>query len=207
MPADEAFWNKLAERYAKQPVANPEAFQAKIRAARARLGPGDRVFEIGCGTGSLALELAPHVAEVHAMDVSGEMLRIARAKVEAAGIHNITFHQGGAEALSQFPLRDFDAVCAFSILHLVDDRDATLAQLRALMKTNAVLITSTPCLGEGLIPLGPVIALMRLFGKAPRVRIFDTAAFYRSLERAGFTHIDTPDVGADKSTAFALASC
>ncbi len=38
------------------------------------------MLDVGCGTGSLALILAPFASHVHGLDVSGEMIRIARAK-------------------------------------------------------------------------------------------------------------------------------
>lgn len=68
MTADAAFWNDLAERYARQPVANPGAFERKIEITRARMKPTDVVLDIGCGTGSLALRLAPSAATIHGLD-------------------------------------------------------------------------------------------------------------------------------------------
>ena len=49
-----AFWNKLAEKYARQPVANPAAFERKIAATQSLMTPDDVVLDVGCGTGSLA---------------------------------------------------------------------------------------------------------------------------------------------------------
>lgn len=46
------FWDRIAEKYAKQPIANPEAYEEKLRLTRRRLTPDSSVLEFGCGTGS-----------------------------------------------------------------------------------------------------------------------------------------------------------
>ena len=76
MSTDNLFWDKLAERYAKQPIADLASYERKLDVTKSRLSPTDVILDIGCGTGSLALELAPHVAAVHALDFSGEMIRV-----------------------------------------------------------------------------------------------------------------------------------
>ena len=89
---DATFWNAIAERYAAKPVEDPDAFERKIEITKALLRAHDVVLEVGCGTGSLALRLAPALAHLHGVDLSSEMIRIARAKVAASAARNITFH-------------------------------------------------------------------------------------------------------------------
>lgn len=57
--SDAAFLNAVAEKYSRTPVANPGAFERKIEITRSRMTASDTVLDIGCGTGSLALRLAP----------------------------------------------------------------------------------------------------------------------------------------------------
>jgi cyclopropane fatty-acyl-phospholipid synthase-like methyltransferase len=54
-----AFWNGMARRYAASPVRNPENWEKTLELTRARLAPEAEVLELGCGTGSTALRLAP----------------------------------------------------------------------------------------------------------------------------------------------------
>src|SRR3954451_4508041 len=56
-----------------------------------RIEPTDKVLEIGCGVARIGRELAPHCAEWHGCDISGNM--IAYAKERVAGIPNITLHE------------------------------------------------------------------------------------------------------------------
>jgi len=205
MSADVSFWNRIAEEYAAKPVENVPAYERKKEITRALLGPGQTIFDYGCGTGSLALELAPHVDHVHAMDISREMVRIARGKAEARGADNVTFHQGTLDDQVPFPPGFFAGVTAYNILHLVEDRAATLRTLHQLLAPGGFFVSSTVCLGESWVPYPVIIGAMRLFGRAPRVWRVDKATVRREMEAAGFVDVTEHDVGARAQTGFIVA--
>ena len=102
MTVDAKWWDGIADEYAAKPIDNVPAYERKLEITRARLAPEQTVLDIGCGTGSLALELAPHVEHVHAMDISAEMLRHGRRKAAAAGADNVTFHHGTLDGPTPF---------------------------------------------------------------------------------------------------------
>ncbi|MEC7522571.1 MAG: class I SAM-dependent methyltransferase [Myxococcota bacterium] len=206
MKTDAEFWNRAAEKYAAKPVSNVAAFERKKEITRALLAPDQTLFEHGCGTGSLALELAPHVAHVHAMDISAEMVRIARGKAEAQGVDNVTFHVGTLEGGAPLAAGEADGVAAFNILHLVEDRPGVLRTLFELLAPGGFFVSSTACLGETWMPLPALIGVLRLIGRAPRVWSFDKATLRREMEEAGFVDVTEHDVGADAMTAFVVAA-
>jgi hypothetical protein len=45
MTAEAAFWNDLAERYSRQPLANPNAFERKIAVTQSRMKPAHVVLD------------------------------------------------------------------------------------------------------------------------------------------------------------------
>lgn len=203
--ADPKFWDDIAEEYAAKPVENPAAFQRKIDITRSHLRPEHVIADVGCGTGSLALLLAPHAATVHGVDISGEMVRIARDKAAAQGVDNARFHQGAFG--EDLPLDDggLDGLCAYSILHLVEDQPAALRRIYRLLKPGGWFISSTVCMGDSWVPMAAVVRVMRMFGKAPYVANLDRETLRAEAEAAGFADIAFHDVGAKQTTAFMTA--
>ena len=205
MDASEKFWNNIAARYAQKPIANLEAYHAKLDATKACLKPDDVILDVGCGTGSLALELSPCVSEVHAIDLSREMIKIANQKAADENIGNITFHNTKFTNVS-FESETFNAICAYNLLHLVDDRRAALNMIFDLLKPGGFFISTTPCLGDSRVPFRFLLPIMKLFGKAPAVQVFSTQELNNGLLNAGFVEIIKKKVSSDKTNAFLVAA-
>lgn len=186
MPKTETFWNRIAARYAKSPVADPAVYAQKLAETQARLRPDMQVLEVGCGTGSTALAHAPCVAHIRATDVSGKMLAFAEAKAKDAGIHNITFERASLEDLTLAPA-SVDAALALNLLHLLPDRDAALAKLAAALKPGGLLVTSTQCLAETSGWLRWVAPPGQALGLLPHLAFFTRAALEHSHAAAGLT--------------------
>jgi arsenite methyltransferase len=202
---DARFWNGIAEKYAAKPVDDLPAFERKKAITREHLRPDSTVLELGCGTGSLALEMARSAGHVHALDISAEMVRIANEKQQAQGVTNVTFRQGTLDDAPAYPRESFDSVWAYSILHLVPDRRRTLAALFDLLKPGGSFISSNACLGDTWVPYGAIISVMRWFGKAPVVHIHSRETILGELRDAGFVDVTERDVGASKLVAFIVA--
>jgi arsenite methyltransferase len=207
MSTDPSFWNGIAETYARKPVANPEAFERKIAITRSRMSAHDVVLDIGCGTGTLALFLAPHAAHVHGLDLSREMIRIANEKARARDVDNVTFHLGPFDdTFTTFGAEGLDGICAYSILHLLGDVPSALDRIHRLLKPGGYFVSSTACLAESWLPYGPLLKALRFLGKAPFVNLLSKQVLGDEVRRAGFVDISTPDVGAESALEFMVAT-
>lgn len=205
MTARAQFWDNLAERYAKQPLPNPEATRRKLAHCKEKLSPDHQLLDVGCGTGTILLDLAPHVAVAHGIDISPEMIRIAEEKRVAQGADNATFHALTLDDPLPFEDGQFDMVCAYNILHLVEDRQEALRRIYRLLKPGGVFASSTPCLGGTWKPYGLMIGVMRLFGKAPEiVKLFRPEECIQGIRDVGFADVVRLDVGAQASTTFVM---
>ncbi|PSR12930.1 SAM-dependent methyltransferase, partial [filamentous cyanobacterium CCP3] len=144
MSRDARFWDRTARKYARSKIADPEGYERSLARCRHYLRATDRLFEFGCGTGTTALRLAPHVAELVATDISAEMIAIARERAAAEGCANATF-QAADPAAMDGPDAAFDAVAGFNVLHLVTDRAAVLRNLHRILKPVGHFISKTVC--------------------------------------------------------------
>jgi len=181
------FWDRHAERYAKSAISDEASYQRKLKTTQDYLRPDMEVLELGCGTGSTAIVHAPFVHHVHATDVSGKMLEIAKGKADAAGINNITFEQSTIEALD-VPSGSLDVVLTLSVLHLLEDKERAIAKVHEWLKPGGLFITSTPCLGETMVMkifkvIGPV---GKALGLLPPLKVFTVSALLHSLTSADF---------------------
>lgn len=192
------FWDRMAARYARSAIADEKSYQAKLDITRRYFSPKTRLFEFGCGTGSTAILHAPFVAGILATDFSANMLEIARARADEAGVDNITFQQSGIEAFAADG-QAFDVIMAMSVLHLVEDRDAVIRKAFAMLKPGGVFITNTACLGDWLKVMRYVAPFGRMVGLLPLVRVFSSMELRRSMEQAGFVPVEEFHPGRKKA--------
>lgn len=189
MTKDAQFWHRAAAKYAAGPIADIEGYETSVQRLRDCLTARDRVLEIGCGTGTTALKIAPSVAEITATDVAPGMIQIAREKAAAQGCHNIRFEIAAPETAG-WPAACFDAAFGMNVLHLIEEREAALRAVHYALRTGALFITKTPCLKEMTPLIRLAVPVMQMVGKAPYVSFLSAADLERDLTAAGFEIIE-----------------
>lgn len=188
------FWDRLAAEYYAKPIDNPEAYEQTLDHARAHLQPSDQVLELGAGTGGTAVRLAPRVARWTATDISPAMLDCARERLGTSGAPtNVELRTLDADLseLSADESPGYDVICAFNLLHLVRDLDASLAAIHRTLRPGGLVISKTPCLGEhSWVVRRVLLPFLRAIGRAPAVGIFDHVQLEQAFARHGFTEVD-----------------
>ena len=102
------------------------------------LAPGERVLEVGVGTG-LSLPLYPRSVRVTGIDVSGEMLAKARQRVARHRLANVeALEEMDAEAMS-FADGSFDKVVAMYVLPVVGRPERLLAELHRVCRPRGAI--------------------------------------------------------------------
>ncbi len=186
---DARFWDRIARKYAKDPIADMAGYERTLEETRRYLKPSDSVFEFGCGTGTTALRLAPSVGHLTATDISSEMIAIAREKAATEGVANVSFEVATPDA-STLPAQTFDVALGFNVLHLVAARDAALRGVHRVLKPGGLFVSKTPCLSEMNPAIRLLVPFMQAFGKAPYVAFFSAAELERAIVDAGFEIIE-----------------
>ena len=179
------FWDKIAERYSRRPVADEAAYQKKLQITRKHFRPESEVLEFGCGTGSTAISHSPHVNRIHAIDISSKMIEIARGKADLENVDNVTFEQSTIEQI-RVPDQSLDAVLGLSILHLLDNKEEAIVKVHRMLRAGGVFVTSTACIGDTMKFFKIIVPIGKFLGLMPLVKVFTTEDLVTSLTDAGF---------------------
>lgn len=104
------------------------------------LRPGMSVLDVGCGPGTIAVDIAARVAPgpVTAVELTEEVLDLARAEARAHGLTNVSFATSDVHALD-FPDDTFDVVHAHQVLQHVADPVQALREMRRVCRRGGIV--------------------------------------------------------------------
>ena len=192
----EMMWNQLAKNWDKPGVSLGENDLKIIERAKKYLNPGSVVLDYGCATGSIALEIASMAKAVHGIDISSNMVEIAKSKADERNIKNVGFARAAIfdESLGQ---ESFDVILSLNILHLVENPAQVLDRVNRLLKPGGIFISSTPCLGEktflSVLMNIPIFLLSRV-GVIPSITFFSAFSLTAAITNSGFQMIEQKDL-------------
>ena len=124
----------------------------------ARVAAGERLLDVGCGTGNAALLAVQAGAEVVGVDPASRLIGVARERASAEGV-DVDFVVGDAESLP-FEDASFDVVLSVFGVIFTDDPELAIGEvLRVLRPGGRALISAW-------VPTGTIATLMGVFGRA-----------------------------------------
>ncbi|MBV8889143.1 MAG: methyltransferase domain-containing protein [Alphaproteobacteria bacterium] len=196
-------WNEVAgPRWVRlggvQEARNVEVAALLIREARP--APGERVLDIGCGTGATALPLAEAVGQkgqVTGIDISEPMLEVARRRVAERGLTNVTLLLADAQ---EYPLpeAEFDLLTSrFGVMFFADPVAAFRNLIGAARPSGRLCLAVWAGIADNLHWQIPYEIALRRVGPpapqpphAPGPLAFSDADYLRGiLEAAGFADV------------------
>jgi phosphatidylethanolamine/phosphatidyl-N-methylethanolamine N-methyltransferase len=135
--AVERFYRKFAKVY--DLIFDKVMHPGRVAAVRSMsLSSGDRVLEVGVGTG-LNLPLYPLDVQVVGVDVSGPMLAKAHHRMRAMGMSNVELCEMDVGKLT-FPDESFDHVYAPYVVSVVPDLAAAMAEMKRVCRPGGSIV-------------------------------------------------------------------
>jgi 2-polyprenyl-3-methyl-5-hydroxy-6-metoxy-1,4-benzoquinol methylase len=195
----ETLWKRLPQGL------EPADYAVRLRFLLARLSPGERLLDVGCGEGRFAGELARAGVKVIGIDIAEEALRRARRLEPELDLRHIE------EGVS-WPVEDasIDVVWAGEVIEHVADTAPWLSEVRRVLPPGGRLLLSTPENGpltllRTAISRGAFAA--RFDPQGEHLRFYNRSTLSRLLEEFGFQEVNVrPHGGFPGARRLLLAS-
>ena len=182
---------RFLAKHAAGEIWNWESPAGKMRWARRvkmlsnHLEPGMTVLELGCGAGYFTCELARSGADITAIDVSPELLEMAKSKCSAP---NVRYEIQNACALP-YPEASFDSIVGSSILHHLEIDKALREAYRVLRPGRSISFTEPNMLNPQIAIQKNIPWIKRRLGDSPDETAFFRWPLRRMLEQTGYRDV------------------
>lgn len=145
-----AFWRVYLSCYDVLLTLRPYRQMLDDAIAAARITPGMRMLDAGCGTGNIMWQVQERgiACRLVGVDSSPEML--ARARQKCTRPDACEFHLLDLNAPLPFPPASFDGIIGCNVLYAVADASATLQRLATILKPGGRMVHTVPCYGYNM---------------------------------------------------------
>ncbi|QYJ16799.1 2-methoxy-6-polyprenyl-1,4-benzoquinol methylase, mitochondrial [Rubrobacter xylanophilus DSM 9941] len=162
-------------------VSLPRPFLTRNRLRRALSpSPGERILEVGPGTGYYALHTARWISPdgtLHVLDLQQKMLDHTTRRAAAKNIHNITPTRGDAQSLP-YPDHSFDAAYLVATLGEIPDQDRALRELHRVLKPGGRLVVGELLPDPHMVPLRTLLSRAEAAGLRYEDRLGPRTGYY-----------------------------
>lgn len=193
-------WDKLSPFYDFfETVYNGKCYKRIAEKIKAYVTEDDNVLECACGTGLLTLPMAQTCKKLIATDVSVGMLRQAKKKVAKYSNTKV-----GKASILELPFKEgeFDVVVAANVIHLLDEPEKAISELKRVCKPTGRIILPVYINSE---KKNAVIAakLLSVFGVKFK-RQFSLASYREFIASHNISQVEYSVVDGRMPCAFAI---
>lgn len=189
------FWDSFAKMYDNFiHKRTSKSYEELFKKLRKDTQNSNDLLEIATGTGLISIDLSSQILHITAIDISREMIEIAKSKAKNQNISNVDFQVGDSCNLD-LKNSSFDTVIASNVLHLLFKPEKALVEMKRVLKDNGQIIIPTYCHGENIKSM-LISRLMGLVGFRARNR-WSIRSFKEFVEKNGFK-IEDFEVFKDK---------
>lgn len=158
------------------------ARRAKLVIDACGLKPGMKVLELGCGSGNYTELYAKSGADILAVDLSEDLLEIARKRLP-----HVRFQIAAAESLEGIADNSLDCVIGNAVLHHFEVPLALRAMHRVLKPGGMIAFTEPNMMNPQIALQKNIPPLKRLLGDSPHETAFFRWSIVALLKKIGFT--------------------
>lgn len=160
-------------------------WKRRVEMLKENLEPGTKVLELGCGTGYFTRELMDTGAKITAIDISPDLLEVARSEIQAG---NVEFIVDNAYEMS-FEDETFDHVIGSSVLHHLEINQALAEIYRVLKPGGRIAFTEPNMMNPQIAMQKNIPVLKRKMGDSPDETAFFRRHMIKLLRATGFSSI------------------
>ena len=209
MNKSKKFWDNASKNYDKTEERFEYIHSKSRENTKKLLKSSNIVLDYGCGTGTTSCEIANHVKEIHAIDISSKMIEIAKRKAVASKVENINFVQTDIFD-ERYRKESFDTILAFNMLHTVPNPHNVTQRIHELLKPEGLFISLTPCLRDKMsFSVKIQIQLVRILCKIGiipiPIRRLKSSELDDLMGNGNFQTVDSEKIYKDASSYFMVA--
>lgn len=151
-PEKAPIYDKMGAIFASRTVAKCCAY------LQPHIKPTSRILDVGCGAGSITIDLARLVPQGHVVgvDISSDSLAQATSFAQAQGVTNVEFKQSDAHAMRDLVDGSFDIVHSHMVLLHLSDPVKALREMRRLVRDGGV-VAARDVATTVIIPEKPIL--------------------------------------------------
>jgi ubiquinone/menaquinone biosynthesis C-methylase UbiE len=179
------YWDKFSSKFDKRKKKEWKVYESLLFNKIAdNLDKGNTVLEVACGTGRVTLEISKQANKVYAIDISSQMIDVARKNIKEKEINNIELSVEDAYNLP-FDNEMFDTVICINSLHNMIYPENALSEIKRVLKPEGRFISTVTGIGSRKFKI--IMSIFKFLTNFPVFHKLNLEEFADMLSKAGFS--------------------